>query len=116
MPGDGGDVLPVTTDVAPSHGGVAVSVGPLRHVKQSHVRPDGLARLADLYEHVAVDLGDLTAGDPGRQVQPVTVLGDDVRDLGLFVQHEQSHVGRGGLGQTQVTGSDLLTLQDRRSD
>ena len=93
---------------------MAVSVGSLRHVEQSHVRPDWLAGLADLYEHVAVNLGDLAAGDPGPQVEAVTVLGDDVRYLGLFVQHEQSHVGGGGLGQAQVTGSDLLTLQDRK--
>ena len=108
------DDLPVTTDIAASHGGVSVSVGPLRHIKQSHVRPHGLARLADLYEHVAVHLGDLTAGDPGPQVEAVTVLGDNMRDLGLFVQHEQGHVGSGGLGQAQVTGRDLLTLQDRQ--
>ena len=93
-----GDDLPVTTDIAASHGGVPVSVGPLRHIKQSHVRPDWLARLADLNEHVAVHLGDLTPGDPGPQVESVTVLGDNVRDLGLFVQHEQGHVGSGGLG------------------
>ena len=103
--------LPVTTDVAPSHGGVPVSVSPLRHVKQSHERSDRLARLTDLYEHVPVNLGDLAARDPRPQVEPVTVLGDDVGDLGLFVQHEQSHVGSGGLGQTQVTGSYLLPLQ-----
>ena len=92
-----------------------MSVGSLGYIEQSHVRPHGLARLADLYEHVAVNLRDLTTGDPRPQVESVTVLGDDVRDLGLFVQHEQSHVASCGLGQSQVTGSDLLTLQDRKS-
>ena len=105
------DFLPVPADVAPSHGGVSVSVSSLGHIEQSDVGSDGLAGLADLYEHVSVHLGDLTARDPGPQVEPITVLGDDVRDLGLFVQHEQRHVGSGGLGQTQVAGSYLLTLQ-----
>ena len=50
------DVLPVTTDVAPSHGGMTVSVSSLSHIKQSDVRSDGLAGLADLNEHVAVNL------------------------------------------------------------
>ena len=90
---------------------MTVSVSSLSHIKQSDVGSDGLAGLADLYEHVPVDLGDLATGDPGPEVEPVTVLGDDVGDLGLFVQHEQSHVGSGGLGQTQVTGSYLLPLQ-----
>ena len=92
-----------------------MSVSSLGHIEQSDVGSDGLAGLADLYEHVTVHLGDLTTGDPRPQVEPVTVLGDDVRDLGLFVQHEQSHVGSRGLGQTQVTGSDLLTLHHRKS-
>merc|ERR1711923_524681 len=105
----------VTTDVATSHGGVPVSVSPLRHVKQSHERSDGLAGLAHLDEHISVNLRDLAARDPGPQVEPVTVLRDDVRYLGLFVQHEQSHVGSGRLGQSQVTGSYLLTLQKKNS-
>ena len=108
---DDGVLQTGAADVAASHGGVPVSVGPLGHVKQPHVGPHRLAGLADFYEHVAVHLGDLTAGDPGPQVEAVTVLGDNVRDLGLFVQHEQGHVGSGGLGQAQVTGSYLLSLQ-----
>ena len=91
---------------------MTVSVSSLSHIEQSDVGSDGLAGLADLYEHVTVHLGDLTTGDPRPQVESVTVLGDDVRDLGLFVQHEQRHVGSGGLGQPQVTGRYLLTLQD----
>ena len=92
-----------------------VAVGSLRHVEQSHVGPHRLARLAHLYEHVAVDLGDLAARDAGAEVEPVAVLGHDVGDLALLVQHEQRHVRRGGLGQAQVAGSHLLTLKMDRN-
>ena len=107
---DDGVLQTGAADVAASHGGVPVSVGPLGHVKQPHVGPHRLAGLADFYEHVAVHLGDLTPRYAGPQVEPVTVLGHDVGDLGLLVQHEQRHVGSGGLGQAQVTRRDLLAL------
>ena len=92
-----------------------VAVGSLRHVEQAHVGPHRLARLAHLYEHVAVDLGDLAARDAGAEVEPVAVLGHDVGDLALLVQHEQRHVRRGGLGQAKVAGSHLLSLYTDRN-
>ena len=87
-----------------------VSVGSLRDVKQPDVWSDWFAGLADLNEHVPVDLGYLAPGYPRPQVEAVTVLGHDVGYLALLVQHEQSHVGSRGLGQAQVTGSDFFTL------
>ena len=92
-----------------------MAVGSLRHVEQSHVGPHRLTRLAHLNEHVAVDLGDLAARDAGAEVEPVAVLGHDVGDLALLVQHEQRHVRRGGLGQTQGAGRHLLSLYTDRN-
>ena len=39
-----------------------------------------------------------------------------MRDLALFVQHEQRHVSSGGLSQAQVTGRDLLALVQQCPD
>ena len=44
-------------------------------------------------------------------MQPVAVLRDDMGYFALFVEHKERHVGRGGLGQSQVAGSNLLALQ-----
>ena len=43
-------------------------------------------------------------------MKAVTILGHDVGDLALLVEHEQCHVGSGGLSQAQVTGGDLFAL------
>ena len=118
---------------------MALPISPLCNIKQADVGSDGLAGLANLYEHVAMhlrvndgdsdqkgdyeatndnkddegnmtDLGELGPGKSGAKVESVTVLGDDVGDLALPVEHEEGHVGRGGLGKAKVTGSNLLAL------
>ena len=118
---------------------VPVPISPFGNIKQADVGSDGLAGLANLYEHVTMhlrvndgdsdekgdnkgtddnqddedkmtDLGELGPWKSGAKMESVTVLGDDVGDLALPVEHEEGHVGRGGLGQAQVTGSHLLAL------
>ena len=48
-------------------------------------------------------------------MQPVAVLRDDMGYFALFIEHKERHVGRGGLGQSQVAGSNLLALQSHQS-
>ena len=58
-----------------------------------------------------MDLTEFAAWEAGAQVESVAVLGDDVGHLALLVQHEERHVGGGGLSQAEVAGRHLLTLQ-----
>ena len=88
-----------------------VSVGSLSDIKQPDIWSDWFAGLADLNEHVPVNLGYLASRYTRPQMEAVTVLGDNVGYLALLVQHEQCHVGSRRLGQTQVTGGYFFTLE-----
>ncbi len=100
--------------VAAAHGGVAVLVGALSHVEQSHKGPGRTTLLADLHEHVAVYFGEGRSRQAAAEVETVAVLRHDVLQLSTLVESEQGAVSIRRQCTSQVARCDILSLKETR--